>query len=54
MKHKLDTEIESLRLQLTGDMIKDLEIRDQIHKLEMEKKNIKPQDSHFDCFGCGS
>jgi len=54
MKHHLDIKIEELRLQLTGDMIKDLEIRDQIHKLEMEKKNIKPKDSHFDCFGCGS
>jgi hypothetical protein len=47
-------EIEELRSQLTGDMFKDMEIKDKIHNLEMKLKGIKPEDSHFDCMGCGS
>lgn len=50
----IDKKIQELKSKLTGDMMKDLETRDQIHKLEMKKKNIKPKDSHFECFGCGS
>ncbi len=50
----LSTEIEKLKGSLTGDMFKDMEIRDQIHNLEMQLKGVKPMDSHFDCIGCGS
>ena len=50
----LSTEIESLKTKLTGNMIEDIEIRDQIHNLEMKLKGVKPEDSHFDCIGCGS
>lgn len=50
----LEREIELLKSQLTGDMMNDMEIRDQIHNLEMKLKGVKPMDSHFDCIGCGS
>ncbi len=47
-------EIDALRGKLTGDMFQDMEIKDQIHNLEMKLKGVKPMDSHFDCVGCGS
>ena len=50
----LNNEIESLKTKLTGNMMEDMEIRDQIHNLEMKLKGVKPEDSHFDCIGCGS
>ena len=51
---ELTTQIESLKTKLTGNMMEDMEIRDQIHNLEMKLKGVKPEDSHFDCIGCGS
>ena len=53
-KEELAKEIETLREQLTGDMFNDMEIKDQIHNLEMKLHGVKPMDSHFDCVGCGS
>ncbi len=53
-REELSTEIEALRARLTGDMFQDMEIKDQIHNLEMKLKGVKPMDSHFDCVGCGS
>ena len=53
-KEQLENEIESLTAQLTGDMFKDMEIKDQIHNLKMKVNGVKPMDSHFDCVGCGS
>lgn len=50
----LQEEIEALKAKLTGDMFQDMEIKDQIHNLEMKLKGVKPMDSHFDCVGCGS
>ncbi len=50
----MEEEIEQLKSQLTGDMFKDMEIKDKIHTLEMKLKGVKPEDSHFDCIGCGS
>lgn len=50
----LQEEIEKLRSQLTGDMFQDMDIKDEIHNLEMKLKGVKPMDSHFDCVGCGS
>lgn len=49
-----EQQIEHLKSQLTGDMIADMEIRDKIHKLQMELNKIKPDDSSFECIGCGS
>ncbi len=50
----LSEEIEALKATLTGDMFQDMDIKDQIHNLEMQLKGVKPMDSHFDCVGCGS
>ena len=50
----LQEAIAALKAQLTGDMFADMEIRDQIHNLEMQLKGVRPMDSHFDCVGCGS
>ncbi len=50
----MEEQIEELRSQLTGDMFKDMDIKDEIHNLEMKLKGVKPEDSHFDCIGCGS
>lgn len=46
--------INRLKQDLTGDMMKDMETRDQIHNLEMEIQGIKPEDTSIDCIGCGS
>lgn len=53
-KQAIEDAISSLKSQLTGDMFADMEVRDQIHNLEMQLKGVKPMDSHFDCVGCGS
>ena len=54
LKDQLLKEIENLKSKLTGDMMSDMEIRDQIHNVEMKVNGVKPEDSHFDCIGCGS
>ena len=51
---KLKQEIEELKGKLTGNMMEDMELRDEIHNLEMKVNGVKPTDSHFDCIGCGS
>ncbi len=50
----LEEAISALKEKLTGNMFADMEIRDEIHNLEMQLKGVKPLDSHFDCVGCGS
>lgn len=50
----LEAEIAELKSQLTGDMFADMDLRDQIHNLEMKLKGVKPMDSSIDCIGCGS
>ena len=50
----LEDQIAELNAQLTGDMFSDMDIKDQIHNLQMKLKGVKPMDSHFDCIGCGS
>lgn len=47
-------EISSLQGQLTGDMFKDMEIKDKIHNLKMKANGTKPISSEFECVGCGS
>ncbi|MBL6667931.1 MAG: hypothetical protein ISP69_04575 [Crocinitomicaceae bacterium] len=50
----LKQEIEALKVSLTGNMMEDMEIRDQIHNLEMKVTGTKPMDTRIDCVGCGS
>ena len=53
-KEQMLEKIESLKKQLTGDMFADMEIKDEIHNLQMKIDGVKPSDSHIDCIGCGS
>ncbi len=53
-QESVQEQIDALNAQLTGDMFTDMDIKDQIHNLEMKLKGVKPMDSHFDCVGCGS
>jgi len=46
--------LEELKQKLTGDMMVDMDIKQEIHELEMKMNGTKPTDSHFDCIGCGS
>jgi|TARA_R110002020_G_scaffold466731_1_gene689464 hypothetical protein len=54
MEQQLEQEIKDLKEQLSDDMIKDMKIREKIHNLEMKLNGVKPEDSHFECLGCGS
>jgi hypothetical protein len=54
VKYSLTQKIKELKSLLTGSLMEDMEIRDQIHNIEMKIKGVKPEDSHFDCIGCGS
>jgi|TARA_R110002167_G_scaffold309620_3_gene514531 hypothetical protein len=51
---ELKMRIEKLEKLLTGDMMQDMDVKDEIHNIEMELSGTKPTDSHFDCIGCGS
>lgn len=53
-QQEIETIISGFESKLTGDMFSDMNIKDEIHNLQMKLKGIKPQDSHFDCIGCGS
>lgn len=53
-KIAIEQEIENLKSNLKGDMLQDMEARDRIYNLEAQLKGIKPIDSHFECFECGS
>jgi hypothetical protein len=51
---EIESTIKGLESQLTGDMFSDMNIKDEIHNLNMKLNGTKPTDSHFDCIGCGS
>ena len=51
---EIQVEIEELENQLTGDMLKDMDLRDKIHNLKMKLNGTKPMNSEIDCVGCGS
>ena len=53
-KEGLLKRLDSLKGSLTGDMFKDMDAKDEIHRIEMKLNGTKPSDSHFDCEGCGS
>ncbi|MFT7420284.1 MAG: hypothetical protein ACI9QN_001209 [Arcticibacterium sp.] len=50
----LEQEINELKAQLTGDMFKDMDIKDKIHNLSMKLNGVRPMDSAIECVGCGS
>ena len=53
-KETLEQEINALRAQLSGDMFKDMDIKDKIHNLSMKLNGVRPMDSAIECIGCGS
>ncbi len=53
-KQEIKKEIEVLNAQLTGDMFKDMDLRDKIHNLKMKLTGTRPMDSQIECVGCGS
>jgi len=54
MHAELQNQIDGLKAALTGNLMEDMEIRDQIHNLEMKLNGVKPSNSEIDCVGCGS
>lgn len=50
----LQEQIDALKLKLTGDLFADMDIKDEIHNLEMKINGVKPMNTHIDCVGCGS
>ena len=46
------SEIEGLKLSLVGDMIQDMNLLDEIHRLEMKLNGTKPTDTRVECEGC--
>lgn len=50
----IEEQITALEAKLTGDMFSDMDIKDEIHNLQMKAQGVKPMDSHIDCVGCGS
>ena len=53
-KEEMMAKVEFLKEQLSGDMSVDMDIKDEIHNLQMKIDGNKPMDTRIDCVGCGS
>ena len=53
-KEEMLAKIEFLKEKLSGDMFVDMDIKDEIHKLQMKRDGNKPMVTRIDCVGCGS
>jgi len=53
-KEDISTLIAELEKQLTGDMFKDMDLKDKIHNLKMKLNGTRPMNSEIECVGCGS
>jgi len=53
-KEEMMAKVEFLKEQLSGDMFVDMDIKDEIHNLQMKIDGNKPMDTRIDCVGCGS
>ena len=51
---EVQSQIKELESQLTGDMFKDMELKDKIHNLKMKANGTRPMNSEIECVGCGS
>jgi len=49
MEEEIEETIKGLEKQLTGDMLNDMALKDEIHNLQMVLNGVKPEDSHIDC-----
>ena len=53
----LQKELENIssKLAVQGlSFIEKCELKDREHNIKMKLNGVKPQDSHYDCIGCGS
>lgn len=50
----INDRISELENSLTGDMMIDMEIKDEIHKLEMNQKGVVCSVEDTECIACGS
>ncbi len=48
----IEQEIKNLENKLTGNMLEDMDTRNQIHKLKMKLNNIIPETNIIECVGC--
>jgi len=55
-KNLLEEERHHLEQQLTGDMLHDMEIREELHRLSMEMNEVTPSCGldGSECENCGS
>lgn len=58
-EEQIDHKIEELKGQLVGDMFQDMDLQQQImdlkrQKSEMISPTVRPDNSDFECVGCGS
>ncbi len=51
---ELQSELTALEAQLTGDMFKDMDLKDKIHNVKMKLSGTRPMNSEIECVGCGS
>ena len=51
---EIQSEIQHLESQLTGDMFADMDLKDKIHNLKMKENGTRPMNSEIECVGCGS
>lgn len=50
----IEEQIKDLETKLTGDLFKDMDVKDKIHNLKMKLNGTKPVSSEIECVGCGS
>jgi len=53
-RKEIELLIKGLESKLTGDLMNDMNLRDEIHNLNMKLNGTKPTDSFISCLGCGS
>lgn len=53
-KTTLLNRLTELRTRLTGDMFNDMAIKEEMHAIEMQLNNVRPDNGYFECEGCGS
>jgi len=59
-QEELKVEIETLENQLVGDMFQDMDTQEKIYSLKRQLNEFeeptkeRPDDSEFECVGCGS
>ena len=53
-KAQIENEINQLECKISGDMFKDMELKDKIHNLKLKLKGVRPVSSEIECVGCGS